>query len=92
MAETYKARWTSKVVPDRLELTDSHVRIRRRESLLSTSTDEIRYERIANVRVVTGIRNATVVIETSGSAPLEIRRLPKQDAEAAASAIRDRLT
>jgi len=84
------SRWTSgnHLFPAVVEVTDTAV-IRRRRTLFHRSEESIHLQRIASVRIETGLIWADLVIEsTGGTDPITCHGHRKQDARA----IRDLVT
>jgi PH (Pleckstrin Homology) domain-containing protein len=84
------SRWTrgNHLFPAVIEVTDSAV-IRRRRTLLSRSEESIHLQRVASVRIETGLVWADVIIEsTGGTDPITCHGHHKADA----ARIRDLVT
>lgn len=75
--------WTKFFIPDRIEILNDRIVIKKRRWFGLTGTDEeISFSRIASVRLVKGVFTGSVLIETMGGAvrDMEIRAFNKKTA------------
>jgi len=85
--------WTKLLMPDQIHIHNDRIVIKQYRFMgLNSTTEEIKYNKIASVRNASGLFFAALKIETSGGATSDIlmKGLKKKQAQEAANTIREK--